>query len=236
MGLRDIGARSLEFVPESGFGFTQARRTQALQQLQRGFTEETPEQAALRGQLREAVGRRLASIGGPQQRAALEAGLQRGTEASLAQARRQLGGAGALGTPLAGGAAAEAVQRAQQARAQGLLDLERQQGAELAGLTGLGGALGQQELGARQFRLGQFGTLAQLLQQQAQGELGRQSGLRSVGLGGVEALGPSDLERGLGTALQIGGTVAGLGLPGGGSVGGALLAGQNKKIGGIPVF
>ena len=199
-----------------------------------------------------AIGQRLAGFGAGEtsRRAVFEAEQQRGLEQSLTQARRQLGGTGVAGSSQAGRAIGGIIGQAQESRSRGLLDLRSQGIQELGALQGLqrGGlqdllsisagqrGLAGQDIAERQFESTQALSLAQLLQQQAESELGRQGGLRNVGQGGLPQ--PSDFATGLGGLAGIAGTVGGfaVGGPLGGSIGGNLLSGiggAKKPIVGI---
>jgi len=216
----------------SGFDFASDRRRQALESLKAGTSQEEQGQREFRGELTGLFRQRLQGL--PQEdarrRGLIEAQSQRGLSQSLGQLRRQFGGSGLLGTQQFGRSLGGVVSEAGRTRAESLADLDARLRQEQRQELGLGlqaqQQLSQSGLAERGFQFQQGGSLAKLLQQQASGELQRQSSLRGVGLGGIEALGPTDLERVLGTGIDLFGRKLGGGGGAGGQVGGPTSGGN----------
>ncbi len=193
--------------------------------------------AGFQQQFGQALSSRLGSFGQgeTQRRGVFEAEQQRGLENSLAQIRRQSGGTGLAGSSQSGRALGGILAQAQEGRSQGLLNLRNQGTQELGALQTLqsgglqdllsilGGQqrLQGQDIAERNLQFGQGTSIADLLQQQAESELGRQSGLRGVGQGGLPQT--SDFATGLGGLAGIAGTVGGFGTAGGGTIGADIL-------------
>lgn len=194
---------------QSGQPFTNTSRALSRQVLGSGFSEESAGQANLRENLRNQIMQRLAGLSGDTTQGIIgaENAASRNFAANLSQLRRGLAGTGQSGGIQAGRVAGSLASENQVNLIDQINRIRQQELQNALGLVGAGGSLGEQELQGRAARLNQARLLSDLLNQQAQSEIGRDLGFAQFGGGGS-----SDLERALAGLLGAGATVGGAAL------------------------
>lgn len=187
-----------------GKNFTVYRGAQALDALRSGATDAEAGDYQNREALRQALGQQIGQYGGAadQREQNFLANQERGLSRNVAQLRRQMGGTGLQGSSQGNRSLGEVLAGAQRETGQGLNQLQLQKGQELSQLAGANQANLAQTLAERGFTLDQAKSLSELLQQQAMME-------QNSILGSATQAGPSQLERGIGYATQLGGALGG---------------------------
>jgi hypothetical protein len=202
-----VGRRQIQ---ATDVGFQLPTREAARMAIQGSMSNQNPEDAAANDAIRSAFGERLQALQGnqAQQKSQMESDLAQGFQNQAAELRRQSGGTGTYGSSTYGSQVGDLAGQYQNARAKALIDLQNNGLSQLQGVQqGLGDVYGQ-NLGERQFQLGQGQALANLLTTQVGQDQARESGLMQKDLA-EQAQRNALIESIMGTAGQAGGAYLG---------------------------